>query len=176
MTSKKHFRFKIVWSYSTELHWRITKVHKGIGFSLSILWLLHVFYGAPFSIGIWIRFKIVWSYPTEFHWGVTKVQKGIGFLWAFLTPSCFYDTTFRVITWKHPFYLFNIFLRVRPCLFVYFRKIFKSHTIMTKKIVLQLLTVVFVFSFSAETLAQSKKKKKDDKEAVVNSATKPSFE
>ncbi|WP_445758103.1 hypothetical protein [Polaribacter sp.] len=47
---------------------------------------------------------------------------------------------------------------------------------MTKKIVLQLLTVVFVFSFSAETLAQSKKKKKDDKEAVVNSATKPSFE
>jgi hypothetical protein len=45
-----------------------------------------------------------------------------------------------------------------------------------KKIVLQLLTVVFVFSFSAETLAQSKKKKKDDKEAVVNSATKPSFE
>lgn len=44
---------------------------------------------------------------------------------------------------------------------------------MTKKIVLQLLTVAFVFSFSAETLAQSKKKKKDDKEAVVNSATKP---
>jgi hypothetical protein len=58
--------------------------------------------------------------------------------------------------------------------FVYFRQQFKSHTIMIKKIVLQLLSVAFVFAFSLDATAQRKKKdKKDDKNAVVTPAPKP---